>query len=261
MSNWDLTPAIHQKANELAVLQFAQNYLVARGWNREGIVDGQNNPIPWYTYPAIEFLSTIVRKEWRVLEYGCGYSTLFWKAHVKQVVSVEHNAAFAESLRKLDGDLDIRVRAINAPHPNSFDRYLADFRARNFDLPLSPDAAHNAEHGLLNEPFAAYVAEATTFDAGYFDVIVADGMARALSLFTASQLIAPDGIVILDNSDRWQYNAALRWMAEKGFARIDFFGPGAHNRFGWGTSIFSRSIEPLQPVVTDRPAKHGDLGW
>src|SRR5229473_8504521 len=39
-------------------------------------VDGRGNPIPWYSYPAIHFLSSIIWEDCRVLEFGSGYSTL-----------------------------------------------------------------------------------------------------------------------------------------------------------------------------------------
>jgi len=55
-------------------------------------VDAQNQPIPWFTYPAIEFLVQLDLKEKVVLEWGSGNSSLFFSKRVKQVCSIEHNA-------------------------------------------------------------------------------------------------------------------------------------------------------------------------
>lgn len=261
MSQPSLIPLIQSKQLELSVLQFAQNYLFARGWNRDEISDGGGNPLPWYTYPATEYINMLLNPQWKVFEYGCGYSTLFWQAHVQQVVSIDHSMKWAEFVRQKATKAELRVRQENAPTPAAFEPILREFREQNFALPLSENVAQNIEHGLTNESFAGYAAELTTFPPGHFDVIVVDGVARVLCLFAASKLIGPEGLIILDNSDRWQYNAGLRWMASQGFARLDFSGPGPWNRFGWATSIFTRSVRALQPRLVERPAKWGDLGW
>lgn len=41
-------------------------------------IDKLGNPIPWYTYPAIEYLKTIDFSRKLVFEYGGGSSTLWW---------------------------------------------------------------------------------------------------------------------------------------------------------------------------------------
>lgn len=41
-------------------------------------VDKDGNPIPWYTYPAIEFLNSLDFSSKNVFEYGTGNSTLWW---------------------------------------------------------------------------------------------------------------------------------------------------------------------------------------
>jgi hypothetical protein len=54
-------------------------------------IDKNGNPIPWYTYPAIEYLSQLDFSNKEVFEYGVGNSSLFWANRAKQVTSVEHN--------------------------------------------------------------------------------------------------------------------------------------------------------------------------
>jgi len=55
-------------------------------WNCE---DSLGLPIPWYTYPATEFLASIDLSNFQVLEYGSGNSTLWWQQRAKRVISVE----------------------------------------------------------------------------------------------------------------------------------------------------------------------------
>src|SRR3984957_8504743 len=47
--------------------------------------------IPWYTYPAIEFLEQFDLSDKMVFEWGCGNSSLFYAARTKAVTSVEHD--------------------------------------------------------------------------------------------------------------------------------------------------------------------------
>jgi len=50
-------------------------------------VDG--DPIPWYTYPALEYLGHLDLSRFRVFEYGSGNSTLWWAKRVRHITSVE----------------------------------------------------------------------------------------------------------------------------------------------------------------------------
>jgi hypothetical protein len=47
--------------------------------------------IPWFTYPAIEYLSQLNLAEKTMLEWGSGNSSVFFGARVKKMYSVEHN--------------------------------------------------------------------------------------------------------------------------------------------------------------------------
>jgi hypothetical protein len=59
-------------------------------------IDGDGNPTPWYTYPAIAYLSQLDFSERIVFEYGSGNSTLWRGARSKRVVSVESAPVGAE---------------------------------------------------------------------------------------------------------------------------------------------------------------------
>ena len=41
-------------------------------------VDADGRPLPWYTYPAIEYLEQLDFRDRTVFEFGSGASTLFW---------------------------------------------------------------------------------------------------------------------------------------------------------------------------------------
>jgi hypothetical protein len=64
-------------------------------------VDAAGAPLPWITYPAIEFLKQLDLRDKTVFEYGCGGSTVFWSRVAKHVISVEHNQEFYREIRPL----------------------------------------------------------------------------------------------------------------------------------------------------------------
>lgn len=166
----------------------AWNMLASAGWLRslsEGRpVDAGGMPIPWLTYPAIEFLDRIVQPSWRVLEWGCGASTRWWASRVRSVLAIEHQADWAAAVA---AGLPDNAQVLHRPEPEG---YLA--------------AASEAD--------------------GPLDVIVIDGEQRPACAAMAPARLAPGGIIVFDNSDRRSNATALRDLAEVGFLRIDFYG-------------------------------------
>src|SRR5215831_19159207 len=52
-------------------------------------VDKNSKPLPWYTYPMIDFLVCKELSDKEVLEFGAGQSTLWWADRAHRVVSFE----------------------------------------------------------------------------------------------------------------------------------------------------------------------------
>lgn len=242
---------------------FAKGYLTKMGWLRslKGIPYNNDGLVPWITYPAFRQLKRIVRPEFRVFEFGCGASSLWWAQNVAEVVSVEHDAAWAARvISEKPKNLTVIVREMNAPLDAARDAALEPFFANAPNLPVSPDRGHNIMHGLLCREFLAYAAELMKYPVGAFDVIAVDGMARSLTAWLAGQYVKPGGFILFDNSDRWQYNAGYRALSGQGFHRIDFYGPGPVNIIEWCTSIFAKTFEPFAASI-ESPKGDNDLGW
>lgn len=64
-------------------------------------IDANGDPIPWITYPAIEFLKQLDLRHKSVFEYGCGASTIFWGRVAARVESVEDNEGFCKLIRPM----------------------------------------------------------------------------------------------------------------------------------------------------------------
>lgn len=119
------------------------------------------SPIPWYTYPAIEYFNQLDAKGLRVFEYGSGNSSLYWARKGADVWSVEHDPGWCETMGKRSAQLK--------------------------DL-------------LLRESCESY-ASAISEVGGEFDVIVIDGAWRNECVRAALPFLSPEGVFILDNSD------------------------------------------------------------
>ena len=125
-------------------------------------VDADGQPLPWYTYPAIEYLDQLDFSGARVFEWGSGWSTLWWAERALQVHSVEHD-------------------------PKWFAALDEQRRRGNIALELQPKRAGYAGAILADE--------------GRWNVIVVDGQARMPCAGNAVQRLAPGGLLIVDNSD------------------------------------------------------------
>lgn len=119
------------------------------------------SPIPWYTYPAIEYFNQLDARALRVFEYGSGNSSLYWASKGAEVWSVEHDPAWWESMGTKSALL------------------------KGLFLRESADAYAQAIHDV----------------GGDFDIIVIDGAWRNECVAAALSHLRSGGMIILDNSD------------------------------------------------------------
>ena len=54
-------------------------------------VDNKDNPLPWFTYPAIEFISQFDLTDKFIFEWGSGNSSSFFAKRTKEIISIEDN--------------------------------------------------------------------------------------------------------------------------------------------------------------------------
>lgn len=199
----------------------ASNYGQYNSIKRWDCIDGEGNKIPWYTYPAIEYLNNITFRDKYILEYGSGNSSAYWADRSLEVISVEHDE---EWYQKVKGSIEGNQRLFLKKDDETYER----MDELGFDVK--------------------------------FDVIIIDGIRRIECSKIVGQYLnkeAEDGyMVILDNSD-WYKNTAEYLRRELDLIEIDFHGFGPINNYTWTTSIFlSRNfkfkpINDLQPVFSN----------
>jgi SAM-dependent methyltransferase len=243
--------------------RYAAEYLAAKGWQRSAMsrqaIDDQG-PVPWYTYPAQMMLGRVVQPHYRVFEYGCGNSSLWWTQRAAEVVSVDHDEQWAAAVRaRAPSNLKVTARPIGTVQTKDDEALLDEFFALGLDLPTLPSRDDMIYHGGLTREFSAYALELTRYPRGYFDVVVIDGMARVLTAWLAAQYVKPSGFIVFDNADRKLYNDGYALLAQAGFRRIDFYGTGPVNCSEWCTSLFAKEFEWLAVNSVIPPQQVSDL--
>lgn len=68
-----------------------EGYGNINSYESKNSIDSKNEPIPWFTYPSIEFLNQLDLKALTVLEWGIGNSTMYFAKRCKKTISIEHN--------------------------------------------------------------------------------------------------------------------------------------------------------------------------
>lgn len=187
-------------------------YLMENGWYKSirlnSSVDQNEIPIPWITYPAIDFLSARIKPTFSVFEYGCGNSGFWWSERVSQVFSVEHDPYW-----------------YNIVHSK-----------------LKPNM--HIMHKLL-EKNAEYE-NCCTVPGLKFEIIIIDGRKRVKAMISSVKSLAENGVIILDNSDRSKYEEGIQYLLQIGFKKVEFWGMCPMVGFKTCTSIFFRQSNCLE---------------
>ena len=172
------------------LLLHTSSYLRVTGWTRSlrerKPVDAQGRPLPWMNYAVIALLNERLKKDMRVFEYGCGYSTLFYADRVGSVTAVEYDEKW---LVRIKASMPDTVRLIHQP---------ADV-----------DGAYCRAIHANNERY---------------DVVIVDGRDRVHCLVQALEALTPQGVLLLDDSHREEYGDGLRHAREKDFRTLHFEG-------------------------------------
>ena len=164
-------------------------------------VDAAGNALPWYTYPFIAFLTPRLNRNLLVFEYGSGNSTRWYADRVKHITAVEHDETWAGMV---------------APQ-----------------LPVNTTLLPRS----LGDAYVQAAAEANE----RYHIIIVDGRQRVECVLFSADFLTPDGVLILDNSEREIYREARTFLEQHGFRSLDFFGMTPIISDESCTSVFYRS--------------------
>jgi hypothetical protein len=181
-------------------------------------VDYDGSPLPWITYPAIEYLSSLDLSDKKIFEWGCGNGSRFFATRAKKVVSVERNLEWAEK--------------------------ISSYRHSNLEIVVEPDLVKNVEV-IAHRPEAP------------FDVVIIDDELRDKCCEIAIDFLAENGLIIVDNTDHTALGASqgAEYLRNKGFIQVDFYGFAPIVNFTSVTSFFFTRKFDFKPLQEPMPGK------
>jgi hypothetical protein len=60
---------------------------------------GERPPMPWFTYPAVRKIESLLRPNWAVIEFGSGLSTCWFAQRVASVHSIEGDLGWYQRVK------------------------------------------------------------------------------------------------------------------------------------------------------------------
>ena len=96
----------------------------------------------------------------------------------------------------------------------------------------------NQTQDYLHEITIPAQAKSESKDNIKYDIIVVDGRRRNDCAMFAVDYLTEKGVIILDNSEREDYQPAKDFMKQKGFKQIDFWGIAPIIAYNNCTSVF-----------------------
>ncbi len=169
-------------------------------------VDRFGEPIPWYTYPCVDFLKFRMLKNVNILEFGAGQSTLWWGKNASTVISFEGNKEWYNYLKnRMPANVSLFL-----PNDNNPESCISDINA------------------ILSEKRGIK-----------FDIVIIDGLWRAELIDIAKKFLTPNGAIICDNSEGYGFYDGFK--DDNQFQKVDFYGYAAGCILQSCTTIYFRA--------------------
>ncbi|MCX2432282.1 FkbM family methyltransferase [Pedobacter sp. GR22-10] len=209
MSTLKALAVLLAKPNRLkALLSYGhKGYLNSIGWftafDQKQAVDGKGRALPWVTYSFIDFIKGRITKSQHIFEYGSGSSTIFYAERAGEVTSVEHDKGWFDKVK--------------GTSPANAEMIFCE---------LHRDGEYARKATLLDKKF---------------NIIIVDGRDRVNCCKYSLNALSPDGVIILDDSERKVYQPARELLQENGFKEISFSGISPGLFYEKATSVFYKS--------------------
>ena len=165
-------------------------------------VDANNNPLPWITYPAIEYLGNLDFSKEKIFEVGSGNSTIWFSKRANKIISLEEDEAWFKKMQeKTKNVINVDLLFIE-------DRDIEDIY----------------------------------FRANECSVIFIDGLNRekALDYITKNIEALDIKCIVVDNSELVSiYEKIQKFVLKTGWVDTEFVGFGPQNRYVWSTTVLT----------------------
>lgn len=163
--------------------------LKTSGWfksfSTKSVIDINGNPIPWWTYSFIDFITQRLSAPLKILEFGCGYSTVWLSKLGMQVTASEDYPDWSNQIQNL---IQTNSKIINVNKISKSENY---------------------SHLLENN----------------YDVIIIDNLGdRMETAIKNIHRLSRYGVLIWDNTDGTDWFDIKDFMFKNGFKEISFTG-------------------------------------
>jgi hypothetical protein len=126
---------------------------------------GYRPSVPWISYSALRVIRQRITGSSVVLEYGAGHSTIYWGMHARQVYAVEDDRKWVDKVGREARERGLGNVTVTLASGEGYWKYMVG-------------------RGLR------------------FDLIVVDGSYRDQCVACALDMLCPNGMLYLDNSDK-----------------------------------------------------------
>ncbi len=126
-------------------------------------MDASGVPLPWMSYPFIDYISGLDLSDCRLFEFGSGSSTRYWATRCREVLAVENDRGWYD---KISSGMPPNARVV---------------------------------FGATESEYLGAIDSGKPYDI----VVIDGAMNRRLMAEKALPNLKPDGFVVLDNSDVW----------------------------------------------------------
>jgi hypothetical protein len=208
---------------------FGIAYPQIRNWGETINLSDTSRHLPWIVFEAKDWLDTYLDADMKALEWGSGGSTIYLCKTVREVVSIEHNPEWFADVARTLGELAFANCSYHLIEPRRVPLMsIAPYRT----------VFYNSRTWTEYKPysFRNYVRKCREYPDEYFDFVLVDGRARTSCIRHAMSKLRRNGVLMLDNSERAQYQREMARLEH--LTRKDFFGNGPFLEEPWQTTIW-----------------------
>lgn len=195
------------KGMKLLINTFFNGYLFETGWSQSVIdekpVDSDGKPLPWISIPTIEILKEKDLSELTVFEFGAGNSTIWFSKRVKKITSVEHDKSWFEFVKKQFNESNSKIIFKDLSYDGDYSKVVLDYEN--------------------------------------IDIVLVDGRDRSNCLINSMNRLSNRGVIILDDSQRENYQKAINIVKKHGFKALNLVGMNVGRPMKKTTTIFYRN--------------------
>lgn len=183
---------------------------------------------PWFAFQSIRYVEKLLRPDMKIIEYGGGYSTLWWASRVSAVTTVERSKDWSEEIKQ-----SLRKHHLKNVELRTFDKFPD---ASEGELELNYDSLRPLVDEYISSPHEPRHS---------CDVLVVDDVFRNAVVEGALHFLKPGGFLILDDSERERHKPVMERLTLDGWSSAHFFGSAPYHFHEKQTTIWFKPAENI----------------